>query len=149
MADLILNFKTQGLSDTKSDLSSYKSSALGANNEVLQAWLSAKDTRQKTLDDIQRIESRAGAERLAQERAVISQLKAEKNAAAKEEADWAALQAKASAAAAKAASQEEAAIAKQAAREQIAAAKQAAQEEAAAKKEANSKYVSWWKSTLK
>jgi len=149
MADLILNFKTQGLSDTKSDLSSFKSSALEANSEVLQAWLSAKDTRQKTLDDIQRIESRAGAERLAQERALTNQLLAEKKAATKEESDWAAIQAKADVASAKAASQEEAAVAKQAAREQIAAAKQAAQEEAAAKKEANSNYVSWWKSTLK
>ena len=136
MADLILNFKTQGLSDARRDLDSFKSSALEANDEVLQAWLAAKDTRQKTLDDIQRIEAKAGSERLAQERAILSQLKAEQKAAAKEEADWAALQARASADAAKAAAREESAAAKQAASDYISFWKNALKEKEAAEKAA-------------
>ena len=136
MADLILNFKTQGLSDTQRDLDSFKSAALEANTEVLQAWLAAKDTRQKTLDDIQRIEAKAGLERLAQERAILSQLKAERKAAAKEEADWAALQARASADAAKAAAREESAAAKQAASDYISFWKNALKEKEAAEKAA-------------
>lgn len=153
MADLILTFKTQGLSDVKRGLEEYKSAVLETDSSILREWLAAKDTRQKTREEelthLQQIEARAGIERLAQERAISARLLAEKKAAAKEESDWAALQGKAEAEAAKAAAREEAAIAKQAAREQIAAAKQAAKEEAAAKKEANASYVSWWKTTLK
>lgn len=169
-ANLSVRFGSQGLSETRRDLSSFADEADAANesinastkaasssyvrwwkeaiNQQEALWLQAKDDRSKLLDDIQKIETQALQEQWKQEQAQLKTESAERRRQAQEDSQWQILQARANAEAAKASAKDEAAQIKAVKQEEADAAKRIADEENALNKRNAADYVNWWKEAL-